>query len=388
MSHPLVEHSVDLQQLRSDGYAISVQNDHLVITNIPFVTAEREIVYGALISDGLNVQGNQTIKPNSHVVIATHMPHDAQGNKLTALLMGGEQNEELVPGLPSVCRLSNTPNGKEPDTYHENFTHYIDLIVPHARAIDPAVTARVTNPVDSSTYNVFHYIDTNTSKARIGKYASLLMPQTIAIVGLGGTGSYILDLVAKTPVRAIHLYDDDVFSNHNAFRSPGAASLTDLDEALSKVDYQAKQYGEMHRVIHAHPSRVDASNVDELSNYDFVFLCVDDAASRQLIATALADKEIPFVDTGISVEAGELGLTGAARVTTVFPPDTIPGLEKLPTSSPAHDLYESNIQVADINMLNAAHAVIAWKQWSKFYYSSNKYTELVASIDAGMNMLS
>jgi hypothetical protein len=387
MSHPLVEHSVDLQQLRGDGYALSVRNDHLVITNIPFVTAEREIVYGALISDGLHAQGNQTLKPNSHVVIATHLPHDAQGNKLTPLIMS-EQNEEIVPGLPSVCRLSNTPNGKEPDTYHENFTHYIDLIVPHARAIDPAVTARVTNPVDSSTYNVFHYIDTNTSKARIGKYASLLETQTIAIVGLGGTGSYILDLVAKTPVRAIHLYDDDVFSNHNAFRSPGAASLAELDEAPSKVDYQAKQYGKMHKVIHAHKSRVDTSNVDELSNCDFVFLCVDDAASRHLIANFLANKGVPFVDTGISVEAGALGLTGASRVTAVYPPDTNLGLDKLPASSSTHDLYESNIQVADINMLNAAHAVIAWKQWSKFYYSSNSCTELVANIDAGMNMLS
>jgi tRNA A37 threonylcarbamoyladenosine dehydratase len=30
----------------------------------------------------------------------------------------------------------------------------------------------------------------------------------IAIVGVGCTGSYILDLVAKTPVSEIHMYDD------------------------------------------------------------------------------------------------------------------------------------------------------------------------------------
>ena len=46
--------------------------------------------------------------------------------------------------------------------------------------------------------------------------------KNVAIVGLGGTGSYVLDLVAKTPVRQIHLDDGDMFLQHNAFGSPSA----------------------------------------------------------------------------------------------------------------------------------------------------------------------
>ncbi|WP_318271316.1 ThiF family adenylyltransferase [Sphingobacterium cellulitidis] len=42
--------------------------------------------------------------------------------------------------------------------------------------------------------------------------------QKIAIIGLGGTGAYILDMVAKTPVKEIHLFDGDSFDQHNAFR--------------------------------------------------------------------------------------------------------------------------------------------------------------------------
>ena len=49
----------------------------------------------------------------------------------------------------------------------------------------------------------------------------------VVIVGLGGTGGYLLDLLAKTPIEEIHLYDDDIFGTHNAFRAPGAASLDD-----------------------------------------------------------------------------------------------------------------------------------------------------------------
>ena len=31
----------------------------------------------------------------------------------------------------------------------------------------------------------------------------------VAVIGLGGTGSYLLDALAKCPVAEIHLYDDD-----------------------------------------------------------------------------------------------------------------------------------------------------------------------------------
>lgn len=33
----------------------------------------------------------------------------------------------------------------------------------------------------------------------------------VAIAALGGAGPYVLDLVAKTPVRDIHLFDGDSF---------------------------------------------------------------------------------------------------------------------------------------------------------------------------------
>lgn len=386
MSHQLVEHSPDLQQLLAEGYSLSVSGNHLVISHVPFVSEDKEVVYGSLISDGLNVQGNQTAKPNSHVVVSTHIPRNDRGEKLTYLVMA--ESKESIEGLATTCRMSNLANGKEPDTYHENFKHYIDLIVPHAQRIDPSVTARVFNPEDSSTDNIFSYIDTNTSRARINSYTARLASQKIAIVGLGGTGSYILDLVAKTPVRAIHLYDDDVFSNHNAFRSPGAASLTDLNTAPTKAAYHAAQYSKMHLGIQAHPVRIEAGNVGELASYDYVFLCVDNTETRLLIARTLAEQNIPFVDTGISIQAGTLGLTGATRVTCVYPGNATGALLKLPTSTETDDLYKSNIQVAEINMLNATHAVIAWKQWSQFYFRSHDNVELVANIDAGMNILS
>ena len=105
--------------------------------------------------------------------------------------------------------------------------------------------------------------------------------EKIAIVGLGGTGSYVLDLVAKTPVREIHAYDGDTFYQHNAFRSPGAASGDELRAKQPKVTYFKNLYSKMHRGIVDHAVYVDAGNVDELRCMDFVFLCLDKGTGKE-----------------------------------------------------------------------------------------------------------
>ena len=77
------------------------------------------------------------------------------------------------------------------------------------RGLIPALTAK-TFPVvapDAESDEPFNYCDTATSRAEIVAVTKKLKLQAIAILGLGGTGSYVLDLVAKTPVRRIHLYD-------------------------------------------------------------------------------------------------------------------------------------------------------------------------------------
>jgi tRNA A37 threonylcarbamoyladenosine dehydratase len=77
---------------------------------------------------------------------------------------------------------------------------------------------------DDEDDSVFNYIDTAATKAGIVAANCKLEGPKIAIVGTGGTGSYALDFVAKTPVAEIHLFDRDGFLNHNAFRCPGTPS--------------------------------------------------------------------------------------------------------------------------------------------------------------------
>ena len=115
---------------------------------------------------------------------------------------------------------------------------YAEIISAPAKSIDKTATAKTFKViVDTEDGTVFNYIDSNSSRANIYQLNSKFKGQRVAIIGLGGTGSYILDLVAKTPVEEILLFDSDEFLQHNAFRAPGAASIETLNKRLKKVDY-------------------------------------------------------------------------------------------------------------------------------------------------------
>src|SRR4029077_15554897 len=185
------------------------------------------------------------------------------------------RNQSLRQRLGNGVEIHHSFSSKPPSgygDYYEKLTTYVAILSGPASSIDPDVTAK-SDPIiePDEPDSVFKYIDTASSRAGIDAATKKLQASSVAIVGLGGTGSYVLDLVAKTPVRQIHLYDGDAFLQHNAFRSPGAPSCDDLRVQLSKATYFKNLYAKMHRGIVDHPVRVDSGNVEELRGVDFVF---------------------------------------------------------------------------------------------------------------------
>ena len=63
--------------------------------------------------------------------------------------------------------------------------------------------------------------DTMSARYHMNDVSSLLRGKKVAIIGLGGTGSYILDFVARTHLEQIALFDDDKVHVHTIFRIPG-----------------------------------------------------------------------------------------------------------------------------------------------------------------------
>lgn len=220
-----------------------------------------------------------------------------------------------------------------------------------------------------SVPNVFKYPDTNSSRAGIDFLNRKFENQKIAIIGLGGTGSYILDQVAKTPVKEIHIFDGDIFQLHNAFRSPGAVSgdKLEIDGGIKKVDYYYEIYSNMHTGIKPHSKYVTLENVGELKEFNYVFISIDKNETRYNIANALLEIDVTFIDVGIGVNKADDSLNGAVRVTV----GSSIKKDHIDLRIGSHEFdgneYVNNIQIADLNCLNAMFAVLKWKKMCGFY---------------------
>lgn len=249
--------------------------------------------------------------------------------------------------------------------------HYIQLISAQARVIDGEATARTRRAaVVQEEDPVFRYPDSASARGEYTTTSARLKLARVAIVGLGGTGSYILDQVAKTPVRQIHLFDGDILQSHNSFRSPGAASLAQLETKPKKVDHFFSQYDPMHSGVVPHPYYLTADNIHELDGFDFVFVAVDKGPVRALVCRHLLAASIPFADVGMQVyiEDDSQKLDGMCRTTLCTPAQHQHFGAYVDTSQAENDgIYDKNIQVSDLNALNACLAVLKWKQHFGFY---------------------
>ena len=195
----------------------------------------------------------------------------------------------------------------------------------------------------------------------------------------------MLDLVAKTPVKEIHTYDGDTFYQHNAFRSPGAASGDELRAKLPKVTYFKNLYSKMHRGIIDHAVYVDAGNVEELRSMDFVFLCLDSGPAKKLIVEKLEEFNLPFIDVGMGIQLNNGALGGIVRVTTSTSAKRDHLRDRVSFGDTARgNEYDRNIQIADLNALNAALAVIKWKKLFGFYRDLKSEHHSQYSIDGNL----
>jgi hypothetical protein len=386
MSQRPISRSEDLQQLREEGYDISVHSPaHLLLKSVPYVTSTREVKRGILVST-LHLANDVTQPPDTHVAhFVGETPCRSDGTPLAQIINASNQ-QTLAPGLTIDHTFSSKPASGHYENYYEKMTTYVRIIENEAHALDPSATAK-TFPVvlPEEEDSVFLYEDTASSRAKIGAITDRLRHHTIAIIGLGGTGSYILDLVAKTPVRAIHLYDGDRFGQHNAFRSPGAAASDDLHPAQQKAEYFQARYARMRKNISAHPYYVDETNIEELRAADFVFICIDRNSARKLISEHLEAFGIPFIDTGMGIPHAEESLGGILRITTSTPEKRahFPACVALEDADVENE-YERNVQVADLNALNAALAVIKWKKLCGFYDDTRHEHHATYTIRANM----
>ena len=388
-----------LQRLLDEGFEAEAHQQHLLVHSVPYVTTEQTVAVGTLVckyveNAGAVLPPTGAAGDNHQVWWIGSFPCRADGTLLTELVADTQPHLHTVfEGCVAQHQFSNKPDGwsEYPDHY-EKVTHYITVIESQAKVIKPeanARTKRIIEPRESDS--IFRYADTASVRAEILATSARLKLNKVAIIGLGGTGAYVIDQLAKTPIQEIHLFDGDDFKQHNAFRAPGAATKEDLLKRMKKVDYFFQRYDPMRKGIISHPYYLDPENVTELDGFDFAFVCVDKGKARKTVCEYLIAQGIPFVDVGMDVvmHAETLELDGTCRITTATRDRSDHISRCVPMDDDDSDaLYRQNIQVADLNALNAQFAVIKWKQLFGFYEDRFKsfhaaYTVATQSLTRG-----
>ena len=383
MSPQPPSHNPDVQRLQDEGYGVQFRAGHLLVST-PYVNAHCDVKWGYIVStfEPIDVPS----RPDIHVAYfmgetVEDYPCDSDGTRLDSLVYQ-HGPVDLGQGLIATCGFSQRPANSRNDyeNYFDKMSTYVGMMQAHAQAVDGTISYRQYPPIVAAPEeSVFQYEDEATTHARIGAVVDKIRGLRIAIVGLGGSGSYVLDAVAKTPVSEIHLFDDDILLKHNAFRSPGAATLDELNARLKKVEYYSAKYTAMHRHVLPHVERITAGNVQELTDFDFIFISVDAGPDKRAIFEALRKANIPFVDTGMGIYQRGSSIGGLVRTSSSLPtqadPDWIMVGGEISFVDDVDDGYAQNIQIVELNMLNAAIAVIKWKQYFKFYFDlENEYT--------------
>lgn len=386
MSRRLIDHNADLRRLREDGYNIDIHAGYLIARDIPYVNGNREVCRGILVSS-LDLNDEITNRPQDHTIkFAGDYPCTSEGQPIEGI-RHNSGSIGISASLTAQHSFSSKPPRGHYEDYHEKIKSYAAILCSHATSIDPTATPRTFRVVEpESDDSPFNYIDTASARADINMVTIKLAVEKLAIVGLGGTGSYVLDLLSKTPAKEIHLFDGDKFSSHNAFRAPGAASKEDLRKQPMKVDYFREIYSRLHRGVVAHPEHVDASNVEQLRGMACVFLCIDAGTGKKLVVEKLEEFGTPFIDVGMGLYVKNETLGGILRVTTSDAEGRASARARMSfAEGDGNNEYDKNIQIADLNALNATLAVIRWKKMRGFYFDQKQ--ERFTSYTIGCNML-
>ncbi|MFB7344781.1 ThiF family adenylyltransferase [Streptomyces hydrogenans] len=363
MSTALLARDPDLSRLLDDGYDITLAAGHIIV-HIPYVTDNRTVERGFL-AHPVTVAGDRFVSGTDHRIwFGGSTPCDEHGRPLT---LATPDARAITDGMQASFMLSSKPPGGYPDQYTK-ITAYTRIVADHAHALDPTTTSTPGAAwQETEDDSPFAYRDTATSRAGLTAINRRFRGQRVVIVGLGGSGSYILDQVAKTEVDSILLIDGDTFDNHNAFRAPGAPTLDTLRARPSKTDHFVSVYAHMHRGVTGCSQYLDEDNLDLLDGATFVFLASDDAAGKVPVIDWLEAHDVPFIDVGMGIEEIDGNLSGLLRITTSLPGRRDTARRRIPRPAPERDAYASNIQTADLNALNAVLAVIRWKRFLGIY---------------------
>lgn len=383
MYQKLVSRNPDLAMLVERGFAVAFDSNCLVVRDIPYLDATGALQLGAIVAKLVFVDNERVEQDDHQIYFAGSHPYQLDGTPVPNLA-GGETTIQLSAACGDVVvqrSFSNKPKPKGKfDDFAEKIESYVSIIAGPAierHGVTP-YTFRVVETAESDP--IFKFQDTLTSRAQIADLNSGFAGERVAIIGLGGTGGYLLDMLVRTPVPEVLGFDGDTYHVHTAFRSPGRLEVPELGR--KKAEVYADRYENFRRGLRIENAHIDESTAHLLDGVTFAFVCVDKGSSRAGIFDVLIGCGIPFIDVGMGLNRKHGPLDGMMRATYYSTDDAASmrerGLAEL-VDTPA-DLYRSNIQIGELNALNACLALIRYKQLRGFYRDTESAKHMLFGI--------
>ncbi len=382
MSYSLINHSKDLSKLISEKYNIEIRGGYLIIKNVPYLS-QNEIKYADIVTSlNIDSQRQETQQPTEHTVWWTgEIPYNSEGKSMKDDLCcaewtnGHNLGEDIVVYMQWSRMIKQDGQKRAYNDYYEQITTYIKEVSFHAESKTPGVLERSKNGEVNKDNSDERFVYINSSQYRNGTKGieDKISDEIVAVIGVGGTGSYLVDVLVKTNIKELHLYDHDTIETDSAFRLAGAVHKNEF--GMAKVDWHEKSYKNIRaKGLHTHKNKIDNKNLDTLKNYNTVFIAVDNLNSRREIQRKCNELGVFHLSVGIGVEKegeNDSQLVGMVKIEKEYQVNNSRNSTNIVQNNqqPIIDIYRSNIQTAELNMLGAALAIIEWKIKKGIYRS-------------------
>ena len=153
----------------------------------------------------------------------------------------------------------------------------------------------------------------------------ILRGKRILVVGCGGLGGHLIDMLARIGVGSIRAVDGDVFDPSNLNRQ----LLSEIPLlGISKAKAAAAKVSRVNPdvEVEAIDSFMNESNVHSLLRLcDAVLDGLDNISSRKILAAACAKAGIPYIYGAVSgwVAQAAISMPGDGLIDTLYPHDTV-----------------------------------------------------------------
>ncbi len=153
--------------------------------------------------------------------------------------------------------------------------------------------------------SLFHEFGASHAQLFGDKTIEELGQMSIAVVGCSGTGSLVIEQLARLGVGELVLVDHDIMSKRNINRIPNSY-LQDAELSRPKVEVLAERirlFGLGTKVIPIADNLWTPEAVNAVAQCDLVFGCMDSIDGRFLLNSLASHYLLPYFDLGVRLEA-------------------------------------------------------------------------------------